>query len=124
MNFEWVTGNAESLPFPDNSFDVYTIAFGLRNVTHIDNALKEAARVLKPGGRFFCMEFSRVESAMLSKAYDAWSFHVIPKHRQIHHRRPGKLPVPRREHPQIPQPPQTRPPHAGRRIRRLRSTPP
>ena len=78
-NFEWVTGNAESLPFPDNSFDVYTIAFGLRNVTHIDNALKEAARVLKPGGRFFCMEFSRVESAMLSKAYDAWSFHVIPK---------------------------------------------
>lgn len=77
--FEWVTGNAESLPFPDNSFDVYTIAFGLRNVTHIDTALKEAARVLKPGGRFFCLEFSRVESALLSRAYDAWSFHVIPK---------------------------------------------
>jgi demethylmenaquinone methyltransferase/2-methoxy-6-polyprenyl-1,4-benzoquinol methylase len=77
--FEWVTGNAESLPFPDNSFDVYTIAFGLRNVTHIDTALKEAARVLKPGGRFFCMEFSHVESAILSKAYDAWSFHVIPR---------------------------------------------
>jgi ubiquinone/menaquinone biosynthesis C-methylase UbiE len=49
-DFEWVTGNAESLPFPDHSFDVYTIAFGLRNVTHIDTALKEACRVLKPGG--------------------------------------------------------------------------
>ncbi|MGB4106287.1 MAG: bifunctional demethylmenaquinone methyltransferase/2-methoxy-6-polyprenyl-1,4-benzoquinol methylase UbiE [Alphaproteobacteria bacterium] len=77
--FEWVTGNAESLPFPDNSFDVYTIAFGLRNVTHIDTALKEAARILKPGGRFFCLEFSRVESALLSRAYNAWSFHVIPR---------------------------------------------
>lgn len=78
-DFEWVTGNAETLPFPDNSFDVYTIAFGLRNVTRIDTALAEAARVLKPGGRFFCLEFSRVDSALLSAAYDAWSFHVIPK---------------------------------------------
>ncbi|MGB4058363.1 MAG: bifunctional demethylmenaquinone methyltransferase/2-methoxy-6-polyprenyl-1,4-benzoquinol methylase UbiE [Alphaproteobacteria bacterium] len=78
-DFDWVTGNAESLPFPDNSFDVYTIAFGLRNVTHIDTALAEAARVLKPGGRFFCMEFSRVEQPILSKLYDGFSFGIIPK---------------------------------------------
>lgn len=78
-DFEWVAGNAESLPFPDNSFDIYTIAFGLRNVTRIDTALQEANRVLKPGGRFFCLEFSRVDSFLLSKAYDAWSFHVIPR---------------------------------------------
>ncbi len=78
-DFEWVTGNAESLPFPDASFDVYAIAFGLRNVTHIDTALKEAARVLKPGGRFFCLEFSHVEKPVLSKAYEFFSFNIIPK---------------------------------------------
>lgn len=78
-DFEWVTGNAEALPLPDNSVDVYTIAFGLRNVTHIDTALKEAARVLKPGGRFFCLEFSHVEDPFLAKIYDAWSFKVIPQ---------------------------------------------
>lgn len=78
-DFEWITGNAESLPFPDNSFDVYTIAFGLRNVTHIDTALKEAFRVLKPGGQFYCLEFSRVDQPLLSKAYDAWSFYAIPR---------------------------------------------
>ncbi len=77
--FEWITGNAETLPFPDNSFDVYTIAFGLRNVTHIDTALKEAARVLKPGGRFFCLEFSHVEEPLLAKAYDLFSFKIIPQ---------------------------------------------
>jgi len=77
-DFEWVTGNAESLPFPDNSFDVYTIAFGLRNVTRIDTALSEAQRVLKPGGRFFCLEFSHVENPLLAKAYDAYSYGVIP----------------------------------------------
>ncbi|MCD8497451.1 MAG: bifunctional demethylmenaquinone methyltransferase/2-methoxy-6-polyprenyl-1,4-benzoquinol methylase UbiE [Alphaproteobacteria bacterium] len=77
--FDWVTGNAESLPFPDNSFDVYTISFGLRNVTHIDNALMEARRVLKPGGRFFCLEFSHVRMPLLAKAYDAYSYNVIPK---------------------------------------------
>lgn len=76
--FEWITGNAESLPFEDNSFDVYTIAFGLRNVTHIDTALKEAVRVLKPGGRFFCLEFSHVNEPMLSKAYDIYSKTLIP----------------------------------------------
>lgn len=77
--FEWVTGNAESLPFPDNSFDVYTIAFGLRNVTHIDKALKDAVRLLKPGGRFFCLEFSHVNDPILAKMYDAYSYNVIPK---------------------------------------------
>lgn len=77
--FEWVTGNAESLPFPDASFDVYTIAFGLRNVTHIDTALIEAKRVLKPGGRFFCLEFSHVQEPLLAKAYDLFSYKVIPQ---------------------------------------------
>lgn len=78
-DFEWVTGNAESLPFPDNSFDLYTIAFGLRNITRIDTALQEAYRVLKPGGRFFCMEFSRVQDPFLARLYDAYSYNVIPK---------------------------------------------
>lgn len=77
--FEWMTGNAESLPFPDNHFDIYTIAFGLRNVTHIDTALKEAQRVLKPGGRFFCLEFSHVNEPLLGKAYDLYSYNLIPK---------------------------------------------
>lgn len=77
--FEWVAGNAESLPFPSDSFDVYTIAFGLRNVTHIDTALKDAYRVLRPGGRFYCLEFSRVESFLLGKAYDLYSDVLIPK---------------------------------------------
>lgn len=77
--FEWVTGNAEALPLPDESVDVYTIAFGLRNVTHIDTALAEAFRVLKPGGRFYCLEFSRVRDAFLAKIYDQYSYRVIPK---------------------------------------------
>ncbi len=75
---EWVCGNAESLPFPDNHFDYYTIAFGIRNVTHIDIALKEALRVLKPGGRFMCLEFSHVTNPILQKIYDSYSFHLIP----------------------------------------------
>jgi demethylmenaquinone methyltransferase/2-methoxy-6-polyprenyl-1,4-benzoquinol methylase len=77
--FEWITGNAEDLPFEDNSFDVYTISFGLRNVTRIDNALSEALRVLKPGGRFFCLEFSHVENPALARLYDAYSYAVIPQ---------------------------------------------
>lgn len=77
--FEWITGNAESLPFPDDHFDVYTISFGLRNVTRIDTALREAHRVLKPGGRFFCLEFSRVEEPFLAKIYDRYSYSLIPK---------------------------------------------
>jgi demethylmenaquinone methyltransferase/2-methoxy-6-polyprenyl-1,4-benzoquinol methylase len=75
----WTVGNAERLPFPDRSFDAYTIAFGLRNVTDIDAALREARRVLKPGGRFMCLEFSRVAVAPLRKLYDAYSDAVIPK---------------------------------------------
>jgi demethylmenaquinone methyltransferase/2-methoxy-6-polyprenyl-1,4-benzoquinol methylase len=79
----WVTGNAECLPVEDNSVDVYTIAFGLRNVTHIDTALREAARVLRPGGRFYCLEFSRVEEPMLRRIYDAYSYAAIPRIGQI-----------------------------------------
>lgn len=78
-DFEWVTGNAEALPLPDESVDVYTIAFGLRNVTHIDTALREALRVLKPGGRFYCLEFSRVNEPFLRRVYDAYSYRLIPK---------------------------------------------
>uniref|UniRef100_H3BFQ5 2-methoxy-6-polyprenyl-1,4-benzoquinol methylase, mitochondrial n=2 Tax=Latimeria chalumnae TaxID=7897 RepID=H3BFQ5_LATCH len=74
----WVVGNAEELPFDDNKFDVYTIAFGIRNVTHISQALEEAYRVLKPGGRFLCLEFSRVNNPFLSRLYDLYSFQVIP----------------------------------------------
>src|SRR5471032_45021 len=75
----WATGDAERLPFPDRSFDAYTIAFGLRNVTDIDSALNEARRVLKPGGRFFCLEFSQVTSAPIARAYDAYSFRILPR---------------------------------------------
>ncbi len=78
-DFDWVTGNAEALPLPDNSVDVYTIAFGLRNVTHIDTGLSEALRVLKPGGRFYCLEFSKVREPLLAKIYDEYSYRVIPK---------------------------------------------
>jgi demethylmenaquinone methyltransferase/2-methoxy-6-polyprenyl-1,4-benzoquinol methylase len=78
-NLTWQVVNAEKLPFADNTFDVYTIAFGLRNVTHIDDALSEAYRVLKPGGRFFCLEFSHVAEFGLKQLYDAYSFAVIPQ---------------------------------------------
>ena len=74
----FTVGNAEALTFEDNSFDAFTIAFGIRNVTHIDKALAEAHRVLKPGGRFLCLEFSHLENELLQKAYDAYSFIVIP----------------------------------------------
>ncbi|XP_075881805.1 2-methoxy-6-polyprenyl-1,4-benzoquinol methylase, mitochondrial isoform X1 [Nelusetta ayraudi] len=74
----WVVGDAEELPFDDDQFDFYTIAFGIRNVTHMDRALQEALRVLKPGGRFMCLEFSRVTNPLLAKLYDAYSFQVIP----------------------------------------------
>jgi demethylmenaquinone methyltransferase/2-methoxy-6-polyprenyl-1,4-benzoquinol methylase len=78
-NLEFVEANAEELPFEDNSFDAYTIAFGIRNVPHIDKALSEAYRVLKPGGRFMCLEFSEVELPILDKVYDQWSFQAIPR---------------------------------------------
>jgi demethylmenaquinone methyltransferase/2-methoxy-6-polyprenyl-1,4-benzoquinol methylase len=75
----FVQGNAEALPFPNARFDAYTIAFGIRNVTHIDKALAEAYRVLKPGGRFLCLEFSSVEMPLLDTLYDAYSFNAIPR---------------------------------------------
>ncbi len=75
---DFTVGNAESLAFPNKSFDAYTIAFGIRNVTHIDRALLEAYRVLKPGGKFQCLEFSHVDMELLQKVYDSFSFTVIP----------------------------------------------
>ncbi len=74
----WTCADAERLPFADLAFDAYTIAFGLRNVTHLDAALAEARRVLKPGGRFLCLEFSRVLVPVLEKLYDLYSFNVLP----------------------------------------------
>jgi demethylmenaquinone methyltransferase/2-methoxy-6-polyprenyl-1,4-benzoquinol methylase len=71
-------GNAEALAFPDKSFDAYTIAFGIRNVPQIDRALNEAYRVLRPGGRFLCLEFSSVDVPGLDALYEAYSFAVIP----------------------------------------------
>jgi len=79
----WVPANAEKLPFEDDSFDIYTIAFGLRNVTHIDDALREAARVLKKGGKFYCLEFSHVDNPIVGKFYDLYSDHLIPQFGQM-----------------------------------------
>ncbi|TCM18954.1 demethylmenaquinone methyltransferase/2-methoxy-6-polyprenyl-1,4-benzoquinol methylase [Novosphingobium sp. PhB165] len=75
----WSRQNAEELSFPARHFDAYTIAFGIRNVTHIDKALAEAHRVLKFGGRFFCLEFSTTEWPGFKEAYDAYSHHLVPK---------------------------------------------
>ena len=72
-------GNAEALPFPDNSFDSYTVAFGIRNVTDRAAALHEARRVLRPGGRFLCLEFSKIVVPGLQQLYDLYSFNVIPE---------------------------------------------
>jgi demethylmenaquinone methyltransferase/2-methoxy-6-polyprenyl-1,4-benzoquinol methylase len=74
----FVEGNAEALAFPDRAFDAYTIAFGIRNVPRIELALSEAYRVLKPGGRFLCLEFSAVDVPGLDRIYDLFSFRVIP----------------------------------------------
>ncbi len=77
-NLTWVAGDAEALPLPDRSVEAFTIAFGLRNVTRPAVALAEARRVLKPGGRFFCLEFSRVVLPLLDRLYDLYSFQVLP----------------------------------------------
>ncbi|MAA70277.1 MAG: bifunctional demethylmenaquinone methyltransferase/2-methoxy-6-polyprenyl-1,4-benzoquinol methylase UbiE [Bermanella sp.] len=77
-NIECVQANAESLPFVDNSFDVVTMAFGLRNVTDKDQALREFNRVLKPGGRLLVLEFSKTNNPLLKKAYDLYSFTALP----------------------------------------------
>jgi len=74
----WVTGDAMALPFASSSFDVYTISFGIRNVTRIADALAEAHRVLRPGGRLMVLEFSRIPNDLMQKAYDLYSFNVIP----------------------------------------------
>ena len=75
---EWVVGDAMALPFNDNSFDVYTISFGIRNVTRPQEALNEAFRVLRPGGRLLVLEFSQIPNDLLQWAYDRYSFNVIP----------------------------------------------
>ncbi|MEA3001730.1 MAG: demethylmenaquinone methyltransferase / 2-methoxy-6-polyprenyl,4-benzoquinol methylase [Sphingomonadales bacterium] len=75
----WAEENAESLSFADSSFDAYTIAFGIRNVTHIDRALAEAHRVLKLGGRFFCLEFSTTSWPGFASLYEAYSMKMVPK---------------------------------------------
>lgn len=79
----WCAGNAETLPFDRASADVVTIAFGLRNVTDRDAAIAEAYRILRPGGRFLCLEFSQVSNAMLARLYDGWSFNVLPRLGQL-----------------------------------------
>ena len=80
---DWIVGDAMALPFPDRSFDAYTISFGIRNVTRIGDALAEAYRVLKPGGRLMVLEFSQIPNEMLQKAYDLYSFNVIPLMGQV-----------------------------------------
>ncbi len=80
---EWVVGDAMALPFAKDSFDVYTISFGIRNVTRIEDALSEAYRVLKPGGRLMVLEFSHLPNSFLQNAYDLYSFNVIPRMGQI-----------------------------------------
>jgi demethylmenaquinone methyltransferase/2-methoxy-6-polyprenyl-1,4-benzoquinol methylase len=80
---DWVVGDAMALPFADASFDVYTISFGIRNVTRIGDALREAYRVLKPGGRLMVLEFSRIPNDLLQKAYDLYSYNVIPVMGQV-----------------------------------------
>jgi len=82
-NLDWVVGDAMALPFADNSFDVYTISFGIRNVTRPQEALNEAFRVLKPGGRLMVLEFSQIPNDLMQKVYDLYSFHIIPRLGQV-----------------------------------------
>ena len=78
-SLDWVVGDAMALPFADNSFDVYTISFGIRNVTRPQEALNEAYRVLKPGGRLMVLEFSQIPNDLMQKVYDLYSFNIIPQ---------------------------------------------
>ena len=82
-NLRWIVGDAMALPFPDNTFDAYTISFGIRNVTRPQTALDEAFRVLKPGGRLMVLEFSQIPVPLLQQAYDLYSFHLIPRMGQV-----------------------------------------
>jgi demethylmenaquinone methyltransferase / 2-methoxy-6-polyprenyl-1,4-benzoquinol methylase len=82
-NMDWVVGDAMALPFDDATFDVYTISFGIRNVTRPEIALAEAFRVLKTGGRLMVLEFSQLPNPLMQKAYDLYSFNVIPRMGQI-----------------------------------------
>ena len=79
QSLDWVVGDAMALPFEDNTFDVYTISFGIRNVTRPQEALNEAYRVLKPGGRLMVLEFSQIPNDMMQKVYDLYSFNIIPQ---------------------------------------------
>src|SRR6056297_676772 len=78
-SLDWVVGDAMALPFEDNSFDVYTISFGIRNVTRPQEALNEAFRVLRPGGRLMVLEFSQIPNELMQKVYDLYSFNIIPR---------------------------------------------
>jgi demethylmenaquinone methyltransferase / 2-methoxy-6-polyprenyl-1,4-benzoquinol methylase len=78
-SLDWVVGDAMALPFADNSFDVYTISFGIRNVTRPQEALNEAYRVLRPGGRLMVLEFSQIPNDMMRRVYDLYSFNIIPR---------------------------------------------
>lgn len=79
QGLDFISCNAEILPFKDLTYDYYTIAFGIRNVTDISKALKEACRVLRPGGKFVCLEFARVQNKVLAQLYDFYSLNIIPK---------------------------------------------
>ena len=78
-SLDWVVGDAMALPFEDNTFDVYTISFGIRNVTRPQEALNEAFRVLRPGGRLMVLEFSQIPNDLMQKVYDLYSFNIIPR---------------------------------------------